>query len=205
MVIALRPPVGGFLRPFGCGWFIREFLLGHGPYGSPRINPRTGACQADIFKFYKRAILLQFAEDIAVREEEVSAAREKRRISPKNIEDRTGYYLEHIPYKLTSCRFHSFVVYFSNLQRLGWVETTGREEPSMFQEHHPSGPPRRYFRLTAAGRAASDAEWSNPLFTLYAERWGGVESARQYLRDLRRRHKYSKVGKRGRPTKAKPS
>ncbi len=30
MVIQLRPSRGGYLRPFGCGWFIREFLLGHG-------------------------------------------------------------------------------------------------------------------------------------------------------------------------------
>ncbi len=71
MAIALKPSIGGFLRPFGCGWFIREFLFGHSPYESPKINPKTGACQADIFKFYKRALLLQFAEDIAVREEEV--------------------------------------------------------------------------------------------------------------------------------------
>lgn len=39
MVEALRPSRGGFLRPFGCGWFIKEFLLGHGPYDSPGIDP----------------------------------------------------------------------------------------------------------------------------------------------------------------------
>jgi len=86
---------------------------------------------------------------------------------------------------------HSFVVYFSNLQRLGWVEFSGREEPSMFQEHYPPGPPRRYFRLTKAGREATEAAWSNPLFALYGERWG-----RDYLRELRKRHKYTRKGRR---------
>ena len=35
---ALRPRRGGLLRPFGCRWFIREFLLGHGPNGSLEEN-----------------------------------------------------------------------------------------------------------------------------------------------------------------------
>jgi hypothetical protein len=48
MVIELRPTRGGFLRPFGCGWFIREFLLGKGPEGSLAIDPERGAAQSDI-------------------------------------------------------------------------------------------------------------------------------------------------------------
>jgi len=55
VVEPLRPARGGFLRPFGCGWFIREFLLGHGPNESPRIDPNVGAPQADIFYHYKTA------------------------------------------------------------------------------------------------------------------------------------------------------
>ncbi|GAH49309.1 unnamed protein product, partial [marine sediment metagenome] len=47
-------------------------------------------------------------------------------------------YLGRIPYKLTSCRFHSFVVYFSNLQRLGWVEFTN----TPFLNHRSFGLPR---------------------------------------------------------------
>ena len=167
MVEPLRPARGGFLRPFGCGWFIREFLLGHGPNGSPRIDPNVGAPQADIFYHYKTALLKAIALDRATRQEEKHARRQKRTIDPENIERLTERYLARTPYKSTSCRFHSFVVYFSNLQRLGWVEPTGREEPSAFQDHYPPGPPRRYFRLTKAGRAASDAAWSNPLFALY--------------------------------------
>lgn len=184
----LRPKRGGFLRPFGCGWFIREFLMGHGPCDTPRIDPDLGAPQADIHRFYKQAIHREFAIDMATIEEEEAARRENRPISPDRIEERMEYYLARIPYKLTKCRFHSFVVYFSNLQRLGWAEFTGKEEPSMFQDHYPSGPPRKYFRLTKAGREAGDVAWSNPLFALYGERWG-----RDYLRELRRRHKYVRV------------
>ena len=40
--LPLRPARGGFLRPFGCGWFIREFLLGYAPNGSPRIDLQIG-------------------------------------------------------------------------------------------------------------------------------------------------------------------
>ncbi len=167
MVLPLRPARGGFLRPFGCGWFIREFLLGHGPYGSPTIDPGEGAPQADIFYHYKMSLIDATAVDRATREEERRARREKRAISPDNIDTLTDRYLARIPYKTTSCRFHSFVVYFSNLQRLGWVQCTGREESSFFQDHYAPGPARRYFRLTDIGQAASEAAWANPLAALY--------------------------------------
>jgi hypothetical protein len=54
VVEPLRPARGGFLRPFGYGQFIREFLLGHGPYGSQNVDPNVGAPQADIFRHDKR-------------------------------------------------------------------------------------------------------------------------------------------------------
>lgn len=167
MVEPLRPTRGGFLRPFGCGWFIREFLLGHGPNGSPKIDPEVGAPQADIFHHYKMGLMKATALDRATRVEEKRARRERRSINPDNIERVAGRYLARMPYKAQGCRSHSFVVYFSNLQRLGWVEFTGKEEPSAFQDHYPPGPPRRYFRLTDAGKAASEAAWANPLFALY--------------------------------------
>ena len=113
------------------------------------------------------ALMRATALDRATRAEEKKARREKRRIKPENIEELAKRYLARMPYKAQGCRFHSFVVYFSNLQRLGWVEPTGREEASAFQDHYPPGPPRRYFRLTEAGRAAPEAAWSNPLFALY--------------------------------------
>ena len=101
------------------------------------------------------------------KKEETQARREKRAIDPEKIETLTQRYLARMPYKSNGCRYHSFVVYFSNLQRLGWVELTGKEEASAFQEHYPPGPPRRYYHLTEAGRQAGDAGWSNPLLALY--------------------------------------
>jgi hypothetical protein len=163
----LRPVRGGFLRPFGCAWFVWQFLLGNGPHGSPAIDPEVGACQADIFHHYKVALMKATAIDRATRAEEKMAKRQKRRIDPENIEKLTQRYLDVMPYKAQGCRFHSFIVYFSTLQRLGWVEPTGREEPSSFQDHYPPGPPRRYFRLTKAGREASETAWRNPCRILY--------------------------------------
>jgi len=167
VVELLRPSRGGFLRLFGCGEFILQFLLGIGPYGSPRTDPEVGSCQADIFYHYKMALMRAMALDRATKVEEKRAKREKRLISPDNIDRLTERYLARMPYKAQGCRFHSFVVYFSTLQRLGWVEATGQEEPSEFQGHYPPGPPRRYFRLTQKGKEASDDEWSNPLRALY--------------------------------------
>ena len=167
MVEVLKPKRGGFLRPFGCGWFIREFLFGHGPYGSPAIDPGTGAPQSDIFYHYKKALLQATALDRATREAERQARYEKRAISPEEIEKLTEKHLSNMPYKANGCRYHSFVVYFSNLQRLGWVEPSGVEEPSAFQDHFPPGPPRRYYRLTSVGGATSDADWANPYLALY--------------------------------------
>ena len=162
VVELLKPRRGGFLRPFGCGWFIREFLLGHSLNGSPSINPDVGAPQADIFYHYKMALMKATALDRATRTEEKRARREKRPIDPANIEKLAEKYLSRMPYKAQGCRFHSFGVYFSTIQRLGWVEPTGQEEQSSFQEYYPPGSPRRYFRLTDAGRTASATAWANP-------------------------------------------
>jgi len=167
VTLPLRPARGGFLRPFGCGEFIRDFLLGHSPNGSPAIDPSEGAPQSDIFYQYKIALLHATALDRATRQEEKRARREKRAISPEEIERLTESYMARLPYKANGCRYHSFVVYFSNLQRLGWVEPSGREEPSAFQDNYPPGPSRRFYRLTPAGRVASDAAWANPLSALY--------------------------------------
>jgi hypothetical protein len=164
---SLKPARGGFLRPFGCGWFIREFLLGRGPNGSPAIDPTVGSPQADIFFHYKNSLMHATATDRAAKEEEKQARREKRSIDPANIDKLAKQYLSRMPYKSRGCRFHSFVVYFSNLQRLNWVESSGREETSSFQDHYPPGPPRRYFRLTDAGRTASATAWANPYRALY--------------------------------------
>ena len=167
MLEPLKPSRGGFLRPFGCGWFIREFLLGHALEGSPVIDPDIGAPQADIFYHYKMTLRRATALDRATRMEERKARREKRSISPDNIDELAGKYLARMPYKSNGCRYHSFVVYFSTLRRLGWVEPSGYEEPSSFQDNYPPGPSRKYYRLTQAGLEAGDTAWANPHSTLY--------------------------------------
>ncbi len=167
MTLPVEPLKGGFLRSFGCAWFIREFLLGYGPNDSSVIDPDVGAPQADIFYQYKLALMKATALDRATRQEEFRARREKRPIDPEGIESIAQRYFERMPYKAQGCRYHSFVVYFSMLQRLGWVEATGQEELSAFQEHYPSGQPRRYYRLSVAGLSSGEAAWANPHRALY--------------------------------------
>lgn len=170
MVMELRPKRGGFLRPFGCGIFIRAFLLGYGPYGTPAIDPSIGAAQSEIFYLYKSALIREIAVDRATRDEERLAKREKRAVDPDNIDTLIEKHLRQLPFKSSGCRYHSFVVYFSNLQRLGWVKFTGTELPSKFQAHYPKGQPRKYFRITSLGMTASEAAWANPYEALYGRR-----------------------------------
>ena len=167
MTLAFRPKRGGFLRPFGCGLFVRDFLLGKGPNDSPKIDPDTGAPQADIFKQYKLALMKASAEDKATRTEEKRARMENRRIDPDNIEKLIKVYLSQMAYKAHGCRFHSFVTYFSMLQNLEWVEPSGIIEKSHFQKNYPEGQPRIYFRLTEKGKSAFDSQWANPHKVLY--------------------------------------
>jgi hypothetical protein len=170
MVSALKPKRGGFLRPFGCGSFIWDYLQGNGPYGSPVIDPDIGACQADIFHHYKMALMSATALDRATKVEEKRARREKRLVDPDKIDKLAQRYLSNMPYKGWGCRYHSFVVYFSNLVRLGWVEPTGKEEPSAFQDRYPAGQPRRYFRLSSTGLQTAESAWINPQLALYGTR-----------------------------------
>ena len=46
VTLPLKPRRGGFLRAFGCAEFVRGFLMGHGPYGSPKIDPEVGGPQS---------------------------------------------------------------------------------------------------------------------------------------------------------------
>jgi len=167
MVEILRPPRGGFLRPFGCAWFIREFLLGNAPMGSPTINADIGVTQTDIHRYYKEALFRSYAEDMVAAEAEERIRKELPPLTIEEAERRTEYYLEHLHQKLTRMRYASFCRYFSHLKRLGYVEATGREEPSIIQESYPPAPPRRYYRLTDAGKEATMEELCDPIMTLY--------------------------------------
>ena len=182
----LRPGRGGFLRPFGCGWFIREFLLGHGPERRPKIDPNRGAPQADIFYHYKLAIHTAYAEDAVAWENEARIRAGKPIYSPEEYAERVDWHLRRIPYKLVKCRYHSFVNYFGMLKKLGWVEGTGKEERSSPQDYYDGFQSRVYYRLTKKGTQAPDYEWSNPKLVLYPQ------FSLEYHRAKRREHHYSR-------------
>jgi hypothetical protein len=190
MVIQLRPGRGGFLRPFGCGWFIREFLLGNGPEGSPQIDPEKGAVQEDIFYYYKLALHRAYAEDAVAWENEDQIRAGKPIYSPQEYAERVDWYFRRIPYKLVKCRYHSFQRYFHWLKQLGWVEFTGVEEQSSVQENmpdYPQAPPRRYYRLTRKGIDAPDVQWSRPQLVLYPQ------FPLEYFREKRKKRSYTKT------------
>ena len=166
MVMDLMPVRGGFLRPFGCGWFIREYLLGKGPEGSSRIDPDKGAPQSDINFEYKESLARVTARERAER------IISKLVVSGGDVteEDAEKIYqreLKRVSRKFTHMRYHSFLMYFGVLKRLGWVEETGETEASSIQDNYSEAPSRTYYRLTELGKRAGDEFWSNPLFTLY--------------------------------------
>jgi len=168
MALDIRPTRGGFLRPFGCGWFIREFLLGNGSEGSRVIDPAQGAPQADINFEYKEALARATARERAEKiiSRMVLAGADVTEEQAENIHERE---LKRISRKFTHMRYHSFLVYFGILKRLMWVEATSESENSSIQDNYPEAPGRTYYRLTAAGREASEESWANPQYTLYPE------------------------------------
>ncbi|AQY72712.1 hypothetical protein B1772_01170 [Dehalococcoides mccartyi] len=168
MVMRLTPSRGGFLRPFGCGWFIREFLLGNGPEGSTRIDPSRGSTQADINFEYKDALARATARERA--ERMISNLVVKGTdVSEEEAEKIYLRELKKVSRKFTHMRYHSFLMYFGVLKRLGWVEVTEKTEPSAIQDNYPAAPSRVYYRLTKVGIQTGQEPWSNPLFTLYPE------------------------------------
>jgi hypothetical protein len=168
VTLDLRPTRGGFLRPFGCGWFIREFLMGNGPEGSRVIDPVQGSPQADINFEYKEALARATAREHAERiiSRMVVGGKDVTEEQADKIYERE---LKRISRKFTHMRYHSFLMYFGVLKRLGWVETTGQTETSSIQDNYPPAPERTFYRLTKKGIEAGDKLWSNPLFTLYPE------------------------------------
>jgi hypothetical protein len=77
--------------------------------------------------------------------------------------------LRRVSRKFTHMRYHSFLMYFGVLKRLGWAEPAGQTEPSAIQDKYPTAPGRLYYRLTQKGRDAGEELWSNPLFALYPQ------------------------------------
>ncbi len=168
MAEAVRPFRGGYIHAFGATWFIMEFLKGNSPYGSLRIDPAKGAPQSDIHSAYKLALHTAIAEDQAARDME-DAIKAGRPYPPEEAEIRRNYYLARIPSRLTRMRYSSFTNYFSRLMKLGWVERTGEEEPSLPQESWPDARPRVFYRLTSQGMAMEIPQVFDPLMLLYPD------------------------------------
>jgi len=168
MTLEIKPTRGGFLRPFGCGWFIREFLLGSGPEDSRVIDPQQGAPQADINYEYKEALARATARERAERiiSRMVVGGGDVTEEQAARIYERE---LKRVSRKFTRMRYHSFLVYFGVLKRLGWVEATSESEKSSIQDNYPDAPDRVYYRLAQAGREASENLWSNPQYALYPD------------------------------------
>ena len=168
METELRPSRGGFSRPFGAGWFIREYLRGNGPEGSTRIDPERGAPQSDINYEYKVSLATATARTRA--EKRISnLVLAGEDVTEELAEKIYQQELKRISHKFTRMRYHSFLKYFGTLKKLGWIEATSETEDSAIQDHYPESPDRVYYRLTEAGREAADEEWSNPLFTMYPD------------------------------------
>ena len=163
----VRPMLGGFIRPFGTAWFVIEFLKGNGPEGSKRIEPHIGAPMTDIHYEYKSALHRAHARDVVEWEEEKRIKKGGKAYTEEEYNQRLQYYLDRIPYKFLKMRYSSFTRYFGHLKRLGWVEESGRTEPSAFQEDYPQAPSRVFYRLAEKGWKASMDDISDPVMTLY--------------------------------------
>lgn len=142
--------------------------MGNGPEGSTKIDPDRGAAQADINFEYKEALARATARE---RAERIISNMVVKHADVTEAEAEKIYQreLKRVSRKFTHMRYHSFLMYFGVLKRLGWVEVTEKTEPSSIQGNYPSAPERTYYRLTQNGINAGDDLWSNPLFTLYPE------------------------------------
>jgi len=183
-MVELRPTNGGFQRSIRTAWFIIEFLKGHGPEDSKRIDPDIGAPMTDIHAEYKSTLHRAYARDTVEREEEKQIARGQPAYTEEVYNERLQYFLNRIPYKLFKMRYPSFTRYFGHLKRLGWVVETGRTEPSAIQDSYRPAPPRVFYRLTEIGWKATPDQIADPVQTLY-----------HYSREQRsaKRHSYYKV------------
>ena len=168
MAESLRPIKGGFLRPFGCGWFIRQYLAGNGTEGSTKIDPAVGAPQVDVAFEYKETLARVTARE---RAEKIISDKVVKKVDVSEAEAEEIYQreLKKVSRKFTHMRYHSFLMYFGVLKKLYWVERTGQVTNSGIHDNYSAAPSRVYYRLTEEGKAAGDELWSNPLFTLYPE------------------------------------
>ncbi|WP_236886614.1 hypothetical protein [Dehalococcoides mccartyi] len=142
--------------------------MGKGPEGSRKIDPERGAPQADINFEYKEALARATARERAERIISNMVVKGAD-VSEEEAEKIYQRELKRVSRKFTHMRYHSFLMYFGVLKRLGWVEVTHKTEASTIQDNYSPAPERTYYRLTKTGIKAGDDLWSNPLFTLYPE------------------------------------
>jgi len=109
MALELRPKRGGFLRPFGCGMFIVEFLKGGCPEDSKHIDLEIGAPMTGIHFEYKSALHRAHARDVVKREEEKRIRKGRLAFTEEKYNERLQYYLSRIPYKLLKMRYASLI------------------------------------------------------------------------------------------------
>ncbi len=170
------PMKPGRERPFGACQFIIEFLKGRNSIsGKEReiaidkpIDPNRGAPQVEIVRNYKLAIHQSWVQDRIMLEEEKRIKKGQPSFTAEEAEERSRVLMNR-PMNRCRMRYHSFLIYFGMLKRLGWVEATGLTEPSTLQEDKnlPEAPPRVYYRITPGGMAATDDQVRNPLMALY--------------------------------------
>ncbi len=103
------------------------------------INPVRGSTQSDINYEYKeasaRATAREHAEKI-ISNMVVSGVE----VTEDDAESIYLRQLKRISRKFTHMRYHSFLVYFGMLKKLGWVEATHETEPSTIQDNYPERP-----------------------------------------------------------------
>jgi len=132
------------------------------------IDPNRGSTQTDINFEYKDALARATARE---RAEKIISDMVVKGVDVTEEEAEKIYQRESrkVSRKFTHMRYHSFLMYFGVLKRLGWVEVTEKTEPSAIQDNYPAAPERVYYRLTKVGKQDGEDLWSNPLFTLYPE------------------------------------
>ena len=158
-----------YIRPYTAGMFIRDYLLGLGPEGSPRIDPDEGDYTEHIFFHYKEMLRRAYARDAVACENEDRVKRGEKPYTEEEYAERLEWHLDRIPYKFHCARSVSFYKYFHFVKQLGFVEPTGKEEASDVQMNYTDAPPRRYYRISAKGKAAPEVDWYRPQLTLYPE------------------------------------
>jgi len=125
----------------------RKVLVNLGLFIKDYLTEHGEACQQDIHESYRNTL--------------------------REIYERAGRRFT----KMDGRKYHSFTRFFSFLKQLDFVEVSGKEEPSIFQERFKESyperempvkiSPRTYYKLTDEGEKAPDVDWSNPLRTLY--------------------------------------